>query len=152
AHAAWSHTGNPVCVAPGAQHDPVTATPYVLWTDERDGVPQIYKRASVAKVLHEEGAGCVEHAVAREDVVHAPLQPGAERGPSRGGVPCRDVLAGHASHLVEGAGHDELRAEARHGRDVVAVRDPARHFAPRRTVPARDAVEAVQGQTVPAHE
>src|SRR5262245_31245046 len=42
AHAAWARAGNPVCVAPGAQHDPVTATPFVAWTDERDGVPQVY--------------------------------------------------------------------------------------------------------------
>jgi len=42
AHAAWSPTGAPVCVAPGAQHDPVTSSPYVAWLDERDGVPQVY--------------------------------------------------------------------------------------------------------------
>ena len=42
AFAAWSRTGTPVCVAPGAQHEVVTASPYVAWTDERDGVPQVY--------------------------------------------------------------------------------------------------------------
>jgi hypothetical protein len=40
--AAWTPTGAPICVAPGAQHDPISVIPWIVWTDERDGPAQAY--------------------------------------------------------------------------------------------------------------
>lgn len=42
AHATWSRTGNPVSVSPGAQHDPIAISPWIVWTDERHGHAQLY--------------------------------------------------------------------------------------------------------------
>ena len=45
ASVAWPREGLPVCALPGAQYDARVAASggfYVLWTDERDGHPQLY--------------------------------------------------------------------------------------------------------------
>ncbi len=42
ARAWWDPAGNPICVATGAQHDPICRLPWITWTDERGGTPQLY--------------------------------------------------------------------------------------------------------------
>jgi len=42
ARASWSPVGNPVCTAPGAQHDAICVLPWIVWTDDRSGTPQLY--------------------------------------------------------------------------------------------------------------